>query len=63
MWPFKRGWPLNRGPLNRGSTVLQYILRLSIVIRGVQIRSDPISDRIRSDFGTEILYSFRIGSD
>ena len=22
MWPFDRGWPLNGGPLNRGSTVL-----------------------------------------
>ena len=22
MWPFNRGWPLNRGPLNRGSTVV-----------------------------------------
>jgi hypothetical protein len=21
MWPFNRGWPLNGGPLNRGSTV------------------------------------------
>ena len=21
MWPFNRGWPLNEGPLNRGSTV------------------------------------------
>ena len=23
MWSFNRGWPLNGGPLNRGSTVLQ----------------------------------------
>ena len=22
MWPFNRGWPLNGGPLNRGSTVV-----------------------------------------
>ena len=22
MWPFNRGWPLNGGPLNRGSTVI-----------------------------------------
>jgi hypothetical protein len=24
MWPFNRGWPLNGGPLNRGSTVIAY---------------------------------------
>ena len=23
-WPFNRGWPLNGGPLNRGSTVYTY---------------------------------------
>jgi hypothetical protein len=25
MWPFNRGWPLNGGPLNRGSTVVDMI--------------------------------------
>jgi hypothetical protein len=28
MWPFNRGWPLNGGPLNRGSTVLLCCLLL-----------------------------------
>ena len=28
MWPFNRGWPLNGGPLNRGSTVLRLVAYL-----------------------------------
>ena len=26
IWPFNRVWPLNGGPLNRGSTVYIYLL-------------------------------------
>jgi hypothetical protein len=29
MWPFNRGWPLNGGPLNRGSTV--FLIRFAVL--------------------------------
>ena len=32
MWPFNRGWPLNGGPLNRGSTVIHIIFRHCIAL-------------------------------
>ena len=35
MWPFNGGWPLNGGPLNRGSTVMNnsavHVCKLSLV--------------------------------
>ena len=32
MWPFNRGWPLNRGPLNRGSTVHTSMIPIIIIV-------------------------------
>jgi hypothetical protein len=31
MWPFNRGWPLNGGPLNRGSTVVAFSKRSNLL--------------------------------
>ena len=30
IWPFNRVWPLNGGPLNRGSTVLRFIKHINM---------------------------------
>ena len=34
MWPFNRGWPLNGGPLNRGSTVLR-VSKYTLVLKHI----------------------------
>jgi hypothetical protein len=35
MWPFNRGWPLNGGPLNRGSTVLRVSIKYTLVLKHI----------------------------
>jgi hypothetical protein len=42
MWPFNRGWPLNGGPLNRGSTVSASRITFYFFINPFQDSSQPI---------------------
>ena len=54
MWPFNRGWPLNGGPLNRGSTVYtNVIIKLRYINRKILAKGAPPICTVHS-----VQYSF-----
>ena len=65
IWPFKRVWPLNRGPLNEGSTVLNICMRKynenAMFVRLFQIMLHvlPPVDQPRKGWITEAVKGLR----
>jgi hypothetical protein len=63
MWPFNRGWPLNGGPLNRGSTVyIKFAWNIKVFFRHIKPRQQLIKHTSVniSLFGTEAFCSLTV---